>query len=199
MTSEKLLRTFIAVELPHAVKDTTLNLQTMVSAQPKVVKWVKMANLHLTLRFIGPTPEEDVPKIREAIDSAVNTHHDISLTIQGTGIFPKPQRPRVLWLGSEGEIKKVQNLVADINIELDKLGYPAEEREYSPHITIGRIRYPQKVTPDVTEFLNSIYDPIPFTIEKIKFIQSELIPGGPLYSILSVHDLTPLTEENFHA
>lgn len=191
MTKERLLRTFVAIELPRAVGSTVLSLHSTVEARPKVVKWVKLQNIHLTLKFIGETPRDLVPKINDALAEAVKPHNDLSLTISDTGVFPKKQRPRILWLGADGEVDHLAALVSDINRALDPLGYPAEEREFSPHITIGRIRYPQKVTPDVIAFLNSEYEPIPFTVEKIKLFQSDLVPGGPIYSILGVHQLTP--------
>lgn len=190
---EQLLRTFLAVDLPNEVKETAIHLQTTVEAKPKAVKWIKAANIHLTLRFIGPTPEHEVPKIKEAVAEAVAGHHDIPLKVRGTGVFPKKERPRVLWLGIGGEVEKVKTLVSDINGSLKKLGYPPEEREYSPHVTIGRIRYPQKVTPDVSHFLNSEYDPIEFHVRNVKFFQSDLVPGGPIYSVLGVEELTPTT------
>jgi len=193
--SDKLLRTFLAVELPNKVKVTALHLQTMVEAKPRVVKWLKVANIHLTLRFIGPTPGSEVEKINESVAIAVAGHHDFHLDIRGTGVFPKKERPRVLWLGVEGEVEKLKKLVYDMNRILKKLGYPPEERDYSPHITIGRIRYPQKVTPDVSRFLNSEYDPIEFQVQKVKFYQSDLVPGGPIYSVLGVQELTPIIQE----
>ena len=193
--SEKLLRTFLAVELPNRVKETSIYLQTTVDAKPKVVKWIKAANIHLTLRFIGPTPGEEVPKIREAVEEAVAGHSDFSLEISRTGVFPKKERPRVLWLGVGGDVDEAKSLVTDINRSLKDLGYPPEEREYAPHITIGRIRYPQKITPDVSRFLNSEYEPIPVDVQKVKFFHSDLVPGGPIYSILGVHELTPVGQE----
>lgn len=193
--SEKLLRTFLAVELPDRVKETSIHLQTTVDAKPRAVKWIKAANIHLTLRFIGPTPGEEVPKIQEAVAEAVAGHRDFLLEVSGTGVFPKKERPRVLWLGVGGDVDKAKSLVTDINRSLKDLGYPSEKREYVPHVTIGRIRYPQKITPDVSRFLNSEYEPIPVDVQKVKFFHSDLVPGGPIYSILGVHELTPLGQE----
>jgi len=166
-----------------------------VETKPKVLKWIKSLNIHLTLRFIGPTPEEDVMKINESVAKAVIGNQDFSLVVRGTGVFPKPVRPRVLWLGVGGEVESLRKLIQGINNSLKKLGYPPEERKYSPHITIGRIRYPQKITPDVSLFLNSEYDPIEFEVQKVKFFQSDLVPGGPIYSVLGVHELTPVSQE----
>lgn len=191
MAAERLLRTFLAVELPHEAKQTAQHLHTMVKAKPGVVKWLKLANIHLTLRFIGPTPEEEVPRINEALGGVISNRRDFSLRIEGTGVFPKKQRPRVLWMGVQGELDPLKGIVTEMNRALEELGYPPEEREYVPHITIGRIRYPQKVTPDVSDFLNSRYQSIVFDVQKVTFFQSDLVPGGPIYSVLGVHELTP--------
>lgn len=195
MSAERLLRTFVGVDLPNKVKQTAIELQTTVYAKPRVVKWIKAANIHLTLKFIGPTPEEEVPKIKGAVAEAVAGHQDISLEVRGTGVFPKKERPRVLWLGVDGEVEKLQKLVKDINVSLHRLGYPAEQSQYAPHITIGRVRYPQKVTPDVSHFLNSEYDSIGVHVQKVTFFQSDLVPGGPIYSVLGVQELAPRIQE----
>ena len=191
MSNNRLIRTFVAIELPSAVGNTALSLHSTVEARPKVVKWVKLKNIHLTLKFIGETPQDLIPDINSALGKAVKSHHDFSLIIKGTGVFPKKERPRILWLGTDGEVDHLFELVKNINRALDPLGFPAEEREFSSHITIGRIRYPQNITPDVTAFLNSEYEPIPLTVEKVSLFQSDLVPGGPIYSILGVHQLTP--------
>ncbi len=191
MSNNRLIRTFVAIELPGTVGNSALSLHSTVEAHPKVVKWVKLRNIHLTLKFTGETPEALIPNINSALAKAVKSHYDFSLTIEGTGVFPKKERPRILWMGAESGGDQLSALVGDINRVLDPLGFPAEEREFSSHITIGRIRYPQKVTPDVSTFLNSSYDPIQFTVEKINFFQSDLVPGGPIYSNLGVHQLTP--------
>ena len=191
MAPDRLKRTFLAVELPHEVKQVAIQLQTTVEAKPKVVKWVKAANIHLTLKFIGPTPEEEMPKINAAVAGAVKGYRDIKLRVNGTGVFPKPQRPRILWLGVEGDVEPLRELVTAINGALNKMGYPAEERLYTPHITIARIKYPQKVTPDVTTFLNCEYEPVDVSVENVKFFQSDLVPGGPIYTLLGVHHLSP--------
>ncbi|MFQ6615560.1 MAG: RNA 2',3'-cyclic phosphodiesterase [Fidelibacterota bacterium] len=191
MGAEKLLRTFLAVELPDQVKRTAHLLHTTVEARPKVVKWLKSSNIHLTLRFIGPTPEEEVPRIHQAVGGVISGHRDFTLRIEGTGVFPKKQRPRVLWMGVRGDLDSLTAMVREMNRALESLGYPPEEREYSPHVTIGRIRYPQKVTPDVSDFLNSRYQSIVFDVQKVTFFQSDLVPGGPIYSVLGVHELTP--------
>ena len=188
---EKLIRTFIAIDTPETVSEVALLLKSSVKANQKAVKWVRKENIHITLRFIGPTAPGEVDKINRLLREISGQNSDLSLTVSGTGCFPKKERPRILWLGVDGDVAELKLLVEMINSEMDQLGYPQEERNYSPHITIGRIRYPQKVTPDVTDFLSAQYEPISWNIPKIILYQSELLPSGAIYSILGTHNLNP--------
>ena len=188
---EKLIRTFIAIDTPETVSEVALLLKSSVKANQKAVKWVRKENIHITLRFIGPTAPGEVDKINRLLREISGQNSDLSLTVSGTGCFPKKERPRILWLGVNGDVAELKLLVEMIRSEMDQLGYPQEEHNYSSHITIGRIRYPQKVTPDITDFLTAQYEPVLWNVPKIILYQSELLPSGPLYSILGTHSLKP--------
>jgi len=187
--SERLLRTFISVTLPKNIVSVSNMLQTTVISKKDNIKWVNPGNIHLTLKFLGHTPFEAAEEINKVLKDLVINHSEMELNITGTGCFPKIERPRVLWLGVDGNIGQLQDFVADINIKLEKLGFPLVEEKFIPHITLARIKYPPKDTPDITNFINSSYDPIKFSINRIRFMSSELFPDGPIYSILGTHFL----------
>jgi len=109
--------------------------------------------------------------------------------INGSGCFPKKERPRVLWLGLDGDLNPIQKLVRDINDALATLGYPKEEKDYIPHLTLARIKYHQKSTPNISEFLNYDYDPIKLKVNKIHLMSSDLFYKGSVYTILGTHYL----------
>ena len=188
--SERLLRTFISVTLPKKIVSVSNMLQTTVISQKDNIKWVNPGNIHLTLKFLGHTPFEAADNINEVLKDLVTNHSGMELNITGTGCFPKIERPRVLWLGIDGNIDQLQDFVADLNIKLEKLGFPLDENEFIPHITLARIKYPPKDTPDISNFINTSYDPIKFNINRIRFMSSELFPNGPIYSILGTHFLS---------
>jgi 2'-5' RNA ligase len=148
---------------------------------------VKGNQLHLTLKFVGDTPEESIEDVRGVMQKVADQMTPFKIIIQGVGCFPKIERPRVMWVGLDGEIDKLNHLVTAVHDGLDPLGFPRDEKEFHPHITMARAKYPQKKTPDISSFLNTTYDPIPFRIEKIQFISSELFPNGPVYTILGTH------------
>ena len=81
-------------------------------------------------------------------------------------------------LHTNGNTNPLINLVSNIDRSLHRLGFPMEDKEYYPHITIARIKYPQKKTPDVNLFLKSTYDPIVFTVDRVQFLASELLKTG---------------------
>ena len=113
----------------------------------------------------------------------------------GPVVFPVPSRPRVLWLGMTGAIDKLNNFVSDINVSLAELGFPIEEKIFIPHITIGRVSYPPKHTPDISNYLQTNYESIPISVTRVRFMCSELFPNGPIYSILGTHFLTTKGEK----
>jgi len=187
--SDRLLRTFISVTLPKKIISVSNMLQTTVISKKDNIKWINPGNIHLTLKFLGHTPLEATDEINEVLKNLVTSHAGMELNINGTGCFPKIERPRVLWLGVDGNIGQLQDFVADINVKLEELGFPLDENEFIPHITLARIKYPPKATPDISNFINTSYEPIKFNINRIRFISSELFPNGPIYSILGTHFL----------
>ena len=183
----RLIRTFIAIPVPESVFKLQSNLKNTISEKMGKVRWVKRDQLHITLKFVGDTPEESIDDVRGAINIIADNTKPFEIFIQGTGCFPKIERPRVMWIGLNGALGQLNQLVKNIHNSLDPIGFPKDEKEFNPHITMARARYPQKKTPDISSFLNANFDPIPFRIEKFQFISSELFPNGPVYTILSTH------------
>ena len=183
----RLIRTFIAIPVPESVFVLQGNLKNTIEKKTGKVRWVKRDQLHLTLKFVGDTPEESIDDVRGVMQKVASQMTPFKIFIQGVGCFPKIERPRVMWVGLDGAIDKLNQLVMAVHDGLDPLGFPRDKKDFHPHITMARAKYPQKKTPDISSFLNTSYDPIPFRIEKIQFISSELFPNGPVYTILGTH------------
>ena len=189
--SERLLRTFISVTVPNEIIPLRDMLKTTVKHQKKNLRWVITGQIHLTLKFLGFAPPDLIDELNSIIAKVISRYTKIDLTITGTGCFPVPTRPRVLWLGMTGQTATLTSLVSDLNTALEPLGFPAEEQKVVPHITLARIKYPPKHTPDISAFLQTTYDPILMTVSRVQFTRSELFPDGPVYSILGTHFLAP--------
>lgn len=187
--SDKLLRTFIALPVPDSVENVQKKLKSTISEDSGKINWVHPTNLHLTLQFLGATPPDAVSEINESLEMIAGQHSVFAADISGTGCFPKPKRPRVLWIGVNGETKPLVDLGNAVRTLMTELGFPPDEKDFSPHITIGRIKYPRKITPNVDAFLSENYKPIPWNSKYFHLMHSELFPNGPVYTILGTHIL----------
>ncbi len=93
------IRCFIAIELPDELKDNiSLHMKKLISTGANV-KWIVPRNLHLTLKFLGSTPEEKITDISKQLGTITKSHDNFSLYFSGTGVFPNIKSPRVVWLG----------------------------------------------------------------------------------------------------
>ena len=183
----KLIRTFISVPVPEPLFNLQKKLKVTISEKIGKIRWLHKDQIHLTIKFLGDTTEDSINDVRHVMQKVADEFKPFNISIQKTGCFPKIERPRVMWIGVSGELDKLYQLVEKIQKKLNPLGFPKDEKKYHPHITIARAKYPQKKTPDISTFLNTSFDPIPFPIKKVQFISSELFPNGPVYTILSTH------------
>jgi len=140
MNTQKLIRCFIALELPIDIQAALCDIMGQLKTTGADVKWVDPANIHLTLKFLGEIPESDVLRVGLDMKSLKGKIKIIASGIGGLGAFPTLDRPKIIWAGlSQGadEIKgiyhEVERLTADISEE-------EKGREFSPHMTLGRVR-----------------------------------------------------------
>ena len=182
--SEKLIRTFFSIPVPLEVQSKKNMLYSTLEESPAKINWVKNVQLHLTIKFLSHTPESIIEKIINEVGSVTSTLRPFEIIIESTGCFPIKERPRVLWMGVNGNLDPLYDLFTKIDSALDLLGFPKEQQGYTPHITLARIKYPQKCTPDISTFLKSSYDPIDFPIDRVQFFSSELLPSGTVHTLL---------------
>ena len=187
--TEKLLRTFLAVPVPRDVSSKKNMLYSTLENVDGDINWVKNAQLHLTMKFLGHTPESAIIDVIDHVEKITPNMKPFDLKIEETGCFPVPTRPRILWLGLKGNLDLLKSMVESIENVLEPLGFPKESRDILPHITLARIKYPQKHTPNVDPFLKSSYDPIDFPVDRMQFFSSELLPSGAVHTILKTFPL----------
>lgn len=188
----RLLRTFIAIPTPHSLKSIKQMLISTLENDKSEIRWVKHINLHLTIKFLGFTPENKIDGICDDINTLVKSRSTFHLSISNTGCFPNKTKPSVLYLDVDGDLGSLSSLVGDTEELFIKKGYPKLENHFSPHVTLARIKYPQKFTPDITSFLNSSYDSIDFPVNHVQFFSSELLPQGVFYNLLGTFPLSDI-------
>jgi len=138
----KTIRTFIAIPLPHPLLEKLTTLQRKLEKQipPRSVRWVRAEGIHLTLKFLGDTPTEKLPDIKQALAAVARHAPACTFTVGELGCFPNPRRPRVVWVGVQeptGRMELLQDAIEEVMIPL---GYSPEGRGFTPHLTLGRIR-----------------------------------------------------------
>lgn len=192
---DEVLRTFFGFDLPPEVPRQAAGLRTLVDDPKQAVRWVKGANIHLTVRFLGATPGKAVEEIAVAMREKLEDFPSLHVRVEGTGIFPSPTRPRILWLGVAGDISRLQELEKSIHQVVGPMGFPREEREFIPHITLGRVRYPQKITPDVAKFLHAEYEPVNCPLQALHLFESRMGNKGVTYIPLATFTLKITCQE----
>lgn len=178
------LRCFIALEISDQIRRDFGDIIDRLKKHDADVKWVRVDNMHLTLKFLGKTPENVLPKIQESIFNVVLSYNPFYIRIYATGVFPNRKYPRVIWIGIE-DSEILKRLHIDIENTMASLGFKKEQRSFKPHLTLGRVRSHKKIMPlvlDLDTFKDKEFGNI--HVKKIKLMKSELKPQGAIYSCL---------------
>jgi 2'-5' RNA ligase len=188
------VRCFIAIELPDGVKRGLRELQAQLKAESSApVKWVEPENIHLTLKFLGNVAAGRIDGIAQAMKEAVRGTPPFSLEVKELGVFPNPRRVQIVWVGVSGETEKLATLQKRIESGLAKLGFAPENRRFTPHLTLARLR--DRATPQEREKLGQLIAETEFaaaqsfSVDSVKLIKSQLTREGPIYSQLSSAEL----------
>jgi 2'-5' RNA ligase len=180
------IRTFIAVDLTGGVKDRLLRLQDQLGRAGPGVKWTPPANLHLTLLFLGEVEQLEVVSICRVVQQRARKHAPFSLDVAGLGAFPNARRPKILWAGITDGVAELRALHKDLEDGLLDLGcYRREDREYTPHLTLGRLSQDDRAE-DWGSILAKHADWQGGTtpVDEVLVMASEMRKGGPEYSVL---------------
>jgi 2'-5' RNA ligase len=136
------MRTFIAIELSDAVRDTLLGFLGEMKRLDAPVRWIRPEGMHLTLKFLGEVSTDKAAAVRSILDDVTAHHASFSLEFSGTGTFPSHQRaPRVIWAGIS-QSQPLEALHKDLEDRLESIGFPRESRRFNPHLTLGRVKAP---------------------------------------------------------
>lgn len=146
----------------------------------RAVRWVAPENMHLTLRFLGDTPEDKLPVIAAELDAITQQFQPFELHLDQLGCFPNRKRPRVIWAGLSGELKTLNALQSRIEKAVQSLGWEGENRPFQAHLTIGRVKdSSQAARLSWQQPLEKQVVPV----SAVNLIESQLRPSGPVYTI----------------
>jgi 2'-5' RNA ligase len=185
------IRSFLAFELPPDIKRMIKDISEDIRRTRLDLKWVKVDNIHLTVVFMGNIRSEDVRAIGEEAGDVCVGFEPFEIALKGLGVFPNTRRPRVLWLGLEIETERISSFRDSLQKRLLDFGVREEKRAFTPHLTLGRFRKPERHDPlqgDIISRYADIKGPVG-RLEELVMFKSELRPGGAEYTKLKAFPL----------
>ena len=179
----KMVRSFIAIPVPRSgievLERAVKRLDSEIGGQ---VRWVRPRGIHLTLKFMGDIPASTLERVLAALPQVTASFSLFGISMSGLGVFPNPRRPRVLWAGLDGDLGTLSALQSAVDQAVEKLGLPKEDRLFSPHLTLGRVRrdtneeQSRKIGYLMTN--TRLQAPPSWTVETVDLMRTELDPTG---------------------
>ena len=182
-----MIRAFLAIELPDSLRPGLAQVQGELKKSHADVRWVPAGNIHLTLKFFGNVPDDEIDALAQAAREAAAEATPLQLQATRAGAFPSPQAPRVVWLGLGGDVLPLTQLFYRLEKAFAALGHPPEGRAFNPHLTLGRVKSPAN-RERLARLLTKLppVDWPPFTVKELILFQSVLSPQGSKYTPLKV-------------
>ena len=184
------VRTFVCVEVPATIRARIEALQRALRRSDTPISWVKPANIHLTIKFLGDVPAARIDDVRGAVERACEAIPPFEITAAGAGCFPSPKSPRVLWVGLNPLPDELRTLHANVEAEFERIGFAREAKRFSPHLTIARVRDPFKARSTVDELMKTDFAAETFNAAEVIVMRSDLHPSGSIYTPQAVIHLS---------
>ena len=184
-------RLFIALDLPLNVCDRLSDVQDRLRQVDvdRVIHWSANDGIHLTLKFLGDVPTEQISTIAESLAAAAHQIAPFDLSAENISAFPGPAAPQVIWAGIGGDVKALVALRSAVESAIAPLGYPTESRLFSPHLTLGRTR-PNARRNNIALFGRRLSELdvgliTSWHASAVHLMQSDLHPNGAVYTSLA--------------
>ncbi len=178
-----MLRLFFAVPVPDdaraRVGELIARVQASVGDGTARIRWVRVDGLHLTLRFLGPTPEDRVPPLEAAADALASAGTPFEVVLTGGGAFPSLVRPRSLWVGVHEGADRLAKLAEGLTAAAGECGLVLDTRPFTPHLTIARTDG-VRLGPAAAHALQAAADDLDvrFNVDRLVLFRS-ILGGGP--------------------
>ena len=186
------IRSFIAVPVTEEVRLLIARIEGELRQVGAAVKWVRPDNVHVTLKFLGNISEADVDGLTDVLGRSLAESAAFDVVLARVGTFPEGHKlPRVIWVGLEDGKDALCDAAATVEAACASLGFEAEERQFKPHLTIGRVR---RGSPYLKELAHRVaqleFNPLKVHVDRVNLMRSRLSPKGPTYTVLSSFALT---------
>lgn len=178
------MRAFIAIDLDPEIKTALQALVRDLQATRADIRWVNAGGMHLTLKFLGQVDDGPAARVKDVLAGITRRHAPFPLRLEGTGAFPGEKSPRVLWVRAASE-PALLALQDEIDVALEAEGFERERRAFTPHLTIGRVKGPDRVGKAMLELEKHRTAAVgAMTVRKVALFESLLRPEGAEYRIV---------------
>jgi 2'-5' RNA ligase len=183
------IRVFLAVQVPDSVRRAIDGAADPLRARLPRVRWVRPELWHFTLIFLGERPPDEVRQVEQVAAAACSGVSPFALDVQGTGVFPNPLRPRVLWIGADTGADELGALREKLRHALRESGIAVPDESFNAHLTVGRVR--DDTTPEARRTIGSLWGDLrlpelpAIRVSEACLVRSDLGPGGSRYTTLA--------------
>jgi 2'-5' RNA ligase len=178
------VRSFIAVNLNPEIEEYLTYLQVSLNVPETKIKWVEKNNLHLTMKFLGYISLEQTELIKSELKEITSRYSPFIIRLSSNiGVFPTYKMPRIIWLGIKGGISELKELYNSIENKLSNKGFPQEDKDFSGHITIGRVKFIRDKDNFIQILKRIEVNNLTQEVGSIDLMESKLTPSGPIYNI----------------
>ncbi|NOS81410.1 MAG: RNA 2',3'-cyclic phosphodiesterase [Nitrospira sp.] len=195
-----MIRAFLAVEPSQKLRAELAQVQQELkrNIEPEMkgdarISWVRPDKVHLTVKFLGDMDEQMIESLRLALEQAIGRQPKVNLPLERFGGFPRPQSPRVLWIGPSenwekgAEAKRVTEIHGAIERACEGLNFLREAKPFSPHLTLARVKAGERQVGDALAKSGVLDRPLSLgslAVESVVLMKSELRPTGSVYTKL---------------
>jgi len=178
------MRAFIAIDLEPGIKAALQSLVQDLRSARADIRWVGAEGMHVTLKFLGPIDDDQSVRVQEVLKEVAGRHHAFPLRLEGTGAFPGERSPRVLWAGFAAS-PELEALQKELDAALEAEGFERENRAFTPHLTLGRVKGSDRVPKAMAELAKHREASFgAMTVRKVALFESLLRPEGAEYRIV---------------
>ncbi|MEW6096428.1 MAG: RNA 2',3'-cyclic phosphodiesterase [bacterium] len=180
------IRTFIAINMTNEIKERLSKIQLELKKANADVKWVNHEGMHITLKFLGNVIIGELESVYQMVLEATSDFNQFTLSLSSLGTFPNLSSPKVVWVGVEKGKEQCIELAKRLDDNLLRLGFPVEQKEFIPHLTLGRVKSPRGRN-ELSKLISKVEKLKSFgqmEVSKIEVMGSQLTPKGAVYTTL---------------
>lgn len=183
------IRLFICMNLPDQIHKHVTDLVHDLKLMGRGVRWVRPEGMHLTLKFLGDAYPDQVDEIARVLEQILTGFKPMTIKVKELGAFPSYRRPRVFWAGLEDASGELVRLAKAIETAMVRLGFPREDRPYTPHLTLGRIKMQNTLVHIINHMQSTNFDAGEFTPDQVVIMRSDLNREYAVYTPLKLLSL----------